>query len=66
MYIYIYIYIIYTSHIYIHIIYMMQPPRSPPQRVWVYRFRTMGIPELCSPPPPVGGWGGVVVVSCSE
>ena len=37
--------------------------QNPPQRVWVYRYRAMGIQELCSPPPPVGGWGGVVVVS---
>ena len=29
----------------------------PPQRVWVYRYRAMGIQELCSPTPPVGGWG---------
>ena len=33
--------------------YMTSPPWSPPPTPM-----GMGIQELCSPPPPVGGWGG--------
>ena len=50
-------------HVHIHDAALPGPPLSPPMG--------MGIQELCSPPPPVGGWGGsvgvvVVVVSRSE
>ena len=34
--------------------------QNPPQRVWVYRYRAMGIQELCSPTPLWVG-GGVVI-----
>ena len=61
LFIYIYTYYIYTHYIYKYYIYiyvciyicMMQPSQVPPLSPM-----GMGIQELCSPPPPVGGQGG--------